>query len=50
MPIVNFISIALALVFGILALVSVAQNKKNVAIGVCALLFSGLICGILYLC
>ena len=50
MPMVNYISIALALVFGILALVFVAQNKKNVAIGVCALLFSGLIGGVLYLC
>jgi hypothetical protein len=49
-PIVNYISIALALIFGILALVFVAQNKKNVAIGVCALLFSGLIGGVLYLC
>ena len=50
MPIVNYISIALAVIFGILALVFVAQNKKNVAIGVCALLFSGLIGGVLYLC
>ena len=50
MPMVNYISIALALVFGILALVFVAQNRKNVAVGVCALLFSGLIGGILYLC
>ena len=50
MPIVNLISIALALVFGTLALVFTIKNKKNVAIGVCALLFSGLIGGILYLC
>lgn len=46
----NIISIALCLVFGGLALTSVFKGNKNIFFGIMALLFSGLIGGILYLC
>ncbi len=38
------------IVTGTLALVTLGKNKKSIAIGVLALLFNGLIGGILYLC
>ena len=44
------ITIAFSLVFGGLALLSVFKGKKNIFFGIMALLFSGLIGGILYLC
>ena len=46
----SIISIALCLVFGGLALTSVFKGKKNIFFGIMALIFSGLIGGVLYLC
>lgn len=48
--ITTIISIVLCLLFGGLALSSVFKGKKNIFFGIMALLFSGLIGGILYLC
>ena len=44
------LSIIFALLFGGLALFDLFKNKKRTWVGVCALLFCGLLGGILYLC
>ncbi len=46
---VYVVLLVLCLITGSLALISLGKNKKSVAIGVFALLFNGLIGGILYL-
>lgn len=58
MPIANKLGITwlyvllliLCIVFGAAALISLADNKKSIFIGVMCLLFNGLVGGILYLC
>lgn len=37
-------------IVGIIAIITLANDKKSVAVGVLSLLFTGLIGGILYLC
>lgn len=40
----------IGLIIGIIALISLATDHRNVAIGILALIFTGLLGGIFYLC
>ena len=47
---VNWICGIIGIAIGIWMLIGLIDNKKSIAAGVCGIIFTGIIAGILYLC
>lgn len=50
LSVLYLVSLGLCITFGVLSILSINRNEKKIWLGVCSLLFCGLIGGILYLC